>query len=123
MSLIATPFVGGTTDTVLHVISFLLLVSVIGGSLFAFWKLHELPVHKAKKTNKYHQIELVTILTWIGFFIHWVWVVAVIIAFTDLEQIIKGIRQVWSNSTPENDKSLPENNEIETNKLKDGDIK
>ena len=104
MSLLATPFVGGTTDTVLHSIAFFILIGGLMGSLWIFWKLHEMPVHKAKQTNKYHKIELVTILTWIGFFMHWVWVIAVVIAFTDVEQVIKGFRQVWHNSEPDNER-------------------
>lgn len=100
MSLLSTPFVGVTTDIVLHSVAFFVMIGGIGLSIWLFWKLHEMPVHKAKQTNKYHKIELVTILTWIGFFIHWVWVVAVIIAFTDFEEILKGVRKTWHDTDP-----------------------
>jgi hypothetical protein len=43
---------------------------------------------------------LVTILTWIGFIWHWVWVLAVIIAFIDTEQSIRRIRHIWHDTTP-----------------------
>lgn len=91
MSLFATPFVGTNVDIILHVVGSFVMFASVGISLWAFWKVHELPIHKAKEKNKYHQIELVTILTWIGFFAHWVWVIAVFIAFIDVDKTIKSV--------------------------------
>ncbi len=91
MSLFATPFVGSGADIALHVVAAVVMFGSVGFSLWVFWKVHELPIHKAKKSNRFHQIELVTVLTWIGFFAHWVWVVAVMIAFVDFEKLVKGV--------------------------------
>lgn len=88
MSLFSTPFVGTELDIALHAISFFMLIGTLGISILAFWKLHEMPVEKARKSNKYHQLELITVLTWIGFIVHWVWIVAVVIAFFDFDKFI-----------------------------------
>ncbi len=117
MSIVSTPFVGETADTVLHVVSFVFLIGSILGAAIVFWKLHEMPVHKAKQKNKHHQIELVTVLTWIGFFVHWVWIVAVFIAFVDIEKLIKGFREIWENSDPH----LDENKENHVTEKVEGD--
>lgn len=89
MSLFATPFVDTNVDTILHVVAAVVMFGSVAFSLWVFWKVHELPIHKAKTSNRFHQIELVTILTWIGFIAHWVWVIAVVIAFIDFEKVVK----------------------------------
>ncbi|HAS27086.1 MAG TPA: MFS transporter, partial [Vibrio sp.] len=61
-----------------------------------FWKLHEIPIQKAHKTD-HHQIGLITALTWIGFIWHWVWVLAIIIAFVDFEKAIIRLRDLWNS--------------------------
>lgn len=94
MSLFATPFVDTNVDTILHVVATVVMLSSVVLSLWVFWKVHELPIHKAKEKNKYHQIELVTILTWIGFIAHWVWVIAVFIAFIDVDKLIRSIVRI-----------------------------
>ncbi len=99
MSLITMPFVDTGFDTGLHIVSAVVLVGTIIGALYGFWKLHELPIHHANK-QKHGQIALVTMLTWIGFIWSWVWVVAIIIAFSDLEKIILHIRKVWGETSP-----------------------
>lgn len=88
MSLFSVPFVGTGVDSGLHVAAFFIMIVTVIGSLYIFWKLHEMPLEKARKSNKYHQYELITILTWIGFFIHWAWVVAVVIAFFDFDKFM-----------------------------------
>ncbi|MGR6831516.1 MFS transporter [Aliivibrio wodanis] len=100
MSLISMPFVGTNFDTGLHVVSTIVLVGTIFGALYGFWKFHELPIHHADK-KKHGQMALVTTLTWIGFLWHWVWVLAVIIAFIDSEETIRRIRTIWHDSTPQ----------------------
>lgn len=58
----------------------LLLVAI--GVLMLLWHLHEMPKHKADH-KKMRQAELVSALTILGLFEHWVWAVALFIAYTD----------------------------------------
>ncbi len=85
MSLLSMPFVDTNIDTALSVFAGVVLIATIAAVGIGFWKIHELPIHKAS-TKEHHQIGLITALTWIGFVWHWVWVIAVIIAFVDGEQ-------------------------------------
>ncbi|OEF26910.1 MFS transporter [Vibrio rumoiensis] len=101
MSLMSMPFVGTSVDTVLHVVATVVLVATIGAALFGFWKFHELPINKAHSKG-HHQIGLITVLTWIGFIWHWVWVLAVILAFVDMEKAIISLRDTWKG-TPQTD--------------------
>jgi hypothetical protein len=94
MSLISMPFVDTGVDTALHVVAAIVLIGTIAAVGIGFWKIHELPIHKAS-TKEHHQIGLITALTWIGFLWHWVWVIAVIIAFVDGEQALRRIRDIW----------------------------
>ena len=55
---------------------------------------NELPINKAHSKD-HHQIGLITALTWIGFVWHWVWVLAVIFAFVDMEKAIINLRDTW----------------------------
>ena len=98
MSLLAMPFVDTPADTVLFVISGVVLIGTLGALIWGFWKIHEIPLNKAHQV-KHSQIGLVTALTWIGFFMHWVWVLAVIVAFTDLNIIVRKIRQAWDRQS------------------------
>ncbi|GAM63032.1 permease of the major facilitator superfamily [Vibrio ishigakensis] len=72
----------------------IVLVGSIVAAVVAFWKLHELPIHKAQQSD-HRQLGLVTILTWIGFVWHWVWVIAIIVAFADIESSIVRLRDLW----------------------------
>ncbi|WP_028116316.1 MFS transporter [Ferrimonas senticii] len=99
MSLVSMPFAGGSADTVLHVAATVMMVAVVGAALYGFWKLHEMPLHHAKK-NEHRQLALITVLTWIGFIWHWVWVLAVIIAFIDGAAILRSVRDIWREPTP-----------------------
>ena len=94
MSLVSMPFVDNGVDTALHVVAAVVLIGSVAAAVFGFWRIHELPIQKAHK-NEHHQIGLITALTWIGFIWHWVWVVAVIIAFVDGEQALRHIRDIW----------------------------
>ncbi|MGR5285510.1 MFS transporter [Vibrio maritimus] len=104
MSLVSVPFVGTGADTALHVVSAVVLVASIGAAIYGFWRIHELPINKAHSRD-HHQLGLITALTWIGFIWHWVWVLAVIIAFVDMEKAIVRLRDVWNSDSekPEND--------------------
>ncbi|GEM79039.1 MFS transporter [Vibrio superstes] len=107
MSLISMPFVDTSFDTGLHVVGAVVLIGTIVGALYAFWKCHELPIHHADK-KKHGQMGLVTILTWIGFIWHWVWVLAVIVAYVDSETTIRNFRKIWNDATPSNQKEESE---------------
>lgn len=97
MSLLSVPFVGTGADTALHVVAGVVLVATIAAACYGFWRIHELPINKAH-SKEHHQLGLITALTWIGFIWHWVWVLAVIVSFVDMEKPlstleIHGVRQ------------------------------
>ncbi|WP_295890581.1 MFS transporter [uncultured Vibrio sp.] len=94
MSLISTPFVGTGADTTLHVVAAIVLICVIVAGAIGLWKIHELPINHAEQ-REHRQMGLVTMLTWIGFIWHWVWVIAIIVAFMDVEGAILRIRDIW----------------------------
>ncbi|ELR66813.1 Permease of the major facilitator superfamily [Photobacterium marinum] len=102
------PFVDSGVDTALHVMAAVVLVGTIAAAIYGFWRIHELPIQKAH-SKEHHQLGLITALTWIGFIWHWVWVIAVVIAFVDGEQALRRIRDIWkgteegavSNSLPQ----------------------
>ena len=96
MSLLSVPFVGTGADTALHVVSGVVLVASVIAAVSGFWRIHELPINKAHSSD-HHQLGLITALTWIGFIWHWVWVMAVIIAFVDMEKAIIRLRDIWKN--------------------------
>lgn len=58
----------------------LLTILVIG--LMVAWRIHEIPSHKAAHKNM-RQAQLVSALTLLGLFEHWVWAVALFLAFVD----------------------------------------
>lgn len=96
MSLVSVPFVDSTSDMVLHgAAAFVLILSIIAAAV-VFWKIHELPIHKAH-ASEHRQLGLITVLTWVGFVWHWVWVLAIIIAFLDAEQAIIRLRDIWQS--------------------------
>ncbi|MDX2319720.1 MAG: MFS transporter [Moritella sp.] len=90
------PFVGTGFDTGLHIVAVVVLVATVAAVGIGFWKFHEVPIHQAHK-NGHQQLTLITTLTWVGFIWHWVWVLAVIVAFVDAEQAIKKVRDIWKS--------------------------
>lgn len=59
-----------------------LLLLIVVGLLMLAWRIHEIPAHRADhKTMR--QAELVSALTLLGLFQHWVWAVALFIAYMD----------------------------------------
>lgn len=58
------------------------LLVIVVALLMAAWWVHELPAHKADH-KKMRQIELVSALTLLGLIEHWVWAVALFIAYMD----------------------------------------
>lgn len=114
MSLISMPFVDTGVDSLLHVVAAVVMVATVAAMAIGFWKIHELPINKAHKED-HHQIGLITALTWIGFVWHWVWVVAVFVAFVDGEKALRRIRDIWREEHSSNGKPVIENNEGNTN--------
>ena len=68
-------------DWLLWILLPLLLLIVVVGLMLA-WRVHEIPSHKADH-KKMRQVELVTALTLLGLLEHWVWAVALFIAYMD----------------------------------------
>ena len=98
MSLVSVPFVGTGADTALHVVAGVVLIATIAAACYGFWRVHELPINKAH-SKEHQQLGLITALTWIGFIWHWVWVLAVILAFVDMEKAIINLRDTWKAPT------------------------
>ncbi|GGI78174.1 hypothetical protein GCM10007978_14850 [Shewanella hanedai] len=94
MSLFGMPFVDTGADTALHIVALVVMVATVTAVGVGFWKIHELPINKAHKED-HHQIGLITALTWIGFVWHWVWVLAVFVAFVDGEKALRKLRDIW----------------------------
>lgn len=68
-------------DWLLYLLLPLLLVIVVGVLMLA-WRVHEIPAHKADH-KKMRQAELVSALTLLGLLEHWVWAVALFLAYVD----------------------------------------
>ncbi|MCL1147267.1 MFS transporter [Shewanella sp. 10N.261.52.F9] len=105
MSLISMPFVDSGVDTALHGVAAVVMVVTVAAAAFGFWKIHEMPINKAHK-KQHQQIGLITALTWIGFVWHWVWVIAVMVAFVDGDKALRRIRDVWREKEPEIESSI-----------------
>lgn len=88
-------------DWLLYLLLPMLLVIVIA-ILMIGWRIHEIPKHKADH-KKMRQIELVTALTLLGLLEHWVWAVALFIAYMDWQAaedwLVKVLRR--SRMSPE----------------------
>lgn len=68
-------------DWLLYLLLPLLLLIVVGVLMLA-WRVHEIPAHKADH-KKMRQAELVSALTLLGLLEHWVWAVALFLAYVD----------------------------------------
>ena len=79
-------------DWVMYILLPLLLVIIII-ALMVGWHLHEIPKHRAEH-KALRQAELVSALTLLGLFQHWVWAVALFIAYLDWEQAEDGLVRV-----------------------------
>jgi len=80
-------------DWVMYILLPLLLVIIIVGLMVA-WRLHEIPKHRAEH-RKLRQAELVSALTLLGLFQHWVWAIALFIAYLDWEQAEETLVRVF----------------------------
>ncbi|TDR30764.1 hypothetical protein [Hydromonas duriensis] len=72
-------------DWILYLLLPLLLLVAIFALMY-LWRLHEIPKHKAEH-KKMIQAELVSALTILGLFEHWVWAVALFIAYTNWNSV------------------------------------
>ncbi|WP_299695187.1 MFS transporter [uncultured Vibrio sp.] len=113
MSLVSVPFVGTGADSALHVVAGVVLVATIAAACYGFWRVHELPINKAHSTD-HQQLGLITALTWIGFIWHWVWVLAVILAFVDMEKAIINLRDTWKSPATSKDPAATETQKEES---------
>lgn len=68
-------------DWLLYILLPFLLILVVAVLMLA-WRVHEIPAHKADH-KKMRQAELVSALTLLGLFQHWVWAVALFLAYVD----------------------------------------
>ena len=72
-------------DWLRYLLLTLLLILVVAGLMVA-WRINEIPAHKADH-KKMRQAELVSALTLLGLLEHWVWAVALFIAYVDWHAI------------------------------------
>ena len=72
-------------DWILYLLLPLLLLIVVFGLMY-LWRLHEIPKHRAEH-KKMIQAELVSALTILGLFEHWVWAIALFIAYTNWDSV------------------------------------
>lgn len=70
----------------------MLLIGIIVLLMLA-WHVHEIPTHKAQK-KKMRQAELVSALTLLGLFQHWVWAVALFFAYMDWDQFEDSLARI-----------------------------
>jgi len=68
-------------DWLLYILLPFLLILVVAVLMLA-WRVHEIPAHKADH-KKMRQAELVSALTLLGLFEHWVWALALFLAYVD----------------------------------------
>lgn len=87
-------------DWLLYILLPFLLVIVVAGLMLA-WRIHEIPAHKADH-KKMRQAELVSALTLLGLFQHWVWAVALFLAYVDWNEFEEFVVRILRRSrTPE----------------------
>jgi len=83
-------------DWLLYILLPLLLAIVVAGLMLA-WRIHEIPAHKADH-KKMRQAELVSALTLLGLLEHWVWAVALFIAYMDWQATEDWLVRILSRS-------------------------
>ena len=69
-----------------------LLIGIIILLMLA-WRVHEIPTHMAHK-KQMRQTQLVSALTLLGLFQHWVWALALFFAFMDWDQFEESIVRI-----------------------------
>jgi hypothetical protein len=90
-------------DWILYILLPLLLVIIVWVLVVA-WRIHEMPAHRADH-KKMRQAELVSALTLLGLFMHWVWALALFFAYIDWDDlentIVRILRKARGVSDPE----------------------
>jgi uncharacterized protein YqcC (DUF446 family) len=87
-------------DWLLYILLPFLLLIVVALLMLA-WRIHEIPAHKADH-KKMRQAELVSALTLLGLFQHWVWAVALFLAYVDWNEFEEFVVRILRRSrTPE----------------------
>lgn len=93
------------SDWLLYILLPLLLLIVVGLLMLA-WHVHEIPKHKSD-SKKMRQAELVSALTLLGLFEHWVWAVALFISFMDWQAIEDWVVQALRRAGGQAPSSVP----------------
>ncbi len=76
---------------------FVSTVAGLTGAIYLLWRVHEIPVHRAKREDQLLG-KVIFGLALCGLFLHKVWwVVAIILAFTPWEEIGKQLSRVFGN--------------------------
>jgi uncharacterized protein YqcC (DUF446 family) len=83
-------------DWLLYILLPFLLVIVVALLMLA-WRVHEIPAHKADH-KKMRQVELVSALTLLGLFQHWVWAVALFLAYVDWNEFEEFVVRILRRS-------------------------
>ncbi|WP_238876330.1 hypothetical protein [Achromobacter xylosoxidans] len=83
-------------DWVMYLLLPGLLIAIVVGLMYA-WRLHELPKHKAQRKGM-RQAELVGALTMLGLFEHWVWAIALFIAYMNWEEVENWVLNIVNRS-------------------------
>lgn len=79
-------------DWILYILLPLLAIIIVWVMVVA-WRIHEMPAHRADH-KKMRQAELVSALTLLGLFMHWVWAIALFLAYVDWEELENGLVRV-----------------------------
>jgi hypothetical protein len=83
-------------DWLMYLLLPLLAIIIVVIMVYA-WHLHEIPKHRADH-KKMRQAEVVSALTLLGLFQHWVWAVALFIAFVDWQAMEDTLTRILRNS-------------------------
>ncbi len=83
-------------DWLLYLLLPMLLVIIVAVLMLA-WRVHEIPAHKADH-KKMRQAELVSALTLLGLFQHWVWAVALFLAYVDWNEFEEFVVRILRRS-------------------------
>jgi uncharacterized protein YqcC (DUF446 family) len=87
-------------DWLLYILLPFLLLIVVALLMLA-WRVHEIPAHKADH-KKMRQAELVSALTLLGLFQHWVWALALFLAYVDWHEFEEFVVRILRRArTPE----------------------
>lgn len=92
-------------DWLLYILLPFLLIIVVALLMLA-WRVHEIPKHKADH-KKMRQAELVSALTLLGLIEHWVWAVALFIAFVNWSAVEDFIVKILRKSRIPETETIP----------------